>query len=125
MSSEQDYDIEPFEDRYNQLEKSKKQGLESFWGDIVSFLSDTERDWVRKQDIKNSQGINNRRFSHGYDAFIEVFEPPVGTGEAFAFYEMDYDEIVYVGEELEIPGPSIEILRTDTDRYLEGDQEDI
>ena len=120
MSEDRDYDVEPFDERYQALDRPEREGLESFWSDIVDFLDETDRDWVRKQDIKEAQDITNRRFSQGYDGFIEVFEPPVGVGDAFAFYEMDYEKIVYVGDEIGISSPSRRELRSRMDRYLEG-----
>jgi hypothetical protein len=94
------YDLSELEERYSNLEESHQTSLEMYWSDITDFLDETDLDWVKKQNIKEEQDIEARKFSHAYKAFIEVFEPSVSTGNAFAFYEMDYDELVELGEEL-------------------------
>lgn len=90
------------ERRYESLEDCEYEGLNSFWNEITDYLQETDLDWIRKDDIKEGQDIDNIGFSQAYDAFLELFEPPMSTGEAFAFYEMDYEDIVEAGEELDI-----------------------
>lgn len=110
-----DYDLSELEERYEGLDDPQESGLNSYWSDIVGFLDETDRDWVRKEDIKDGQDIENRRFSQAYDAFLELFELSSGTGDAFAFFQMDYEDILEVGEELDLGSA----MQVESNRYRE------
>lgn len=125
MTLENQYDIQELEQRYEDLDEALETGLNSYWADIITFLEETDRDWVKKEHIKEARGIDNVRFSQGYDGFLEVFKPEIGTGGAFAFYEMDYEAVKDAGEKIGLPE-----VETDEeegyrwDEFLEGDYED-
>lgn len=120
------YDLDKLERRYEDLTEKERSELRFFWTDIVGFLGETDRDWVRKKDIEEGEGIDDSDFARAYDGFLKVFDPPMSAGDAFAFYEMEHEDIVEFGEEAGLPDVNQgEKLSSPVDEYLENDYGDI
>lgn len=111
--------------KYERLEPSERSALKSYWEDIVLFLDETDRDWVKKEYIKDARGITGNGFAPGYDGFLKLFDPPTGTGGAFAFYEMDYEGMKAAGEAIGLPEVPLEEDVDLVEEALEGDYEEV
>lgn len=123
MSRYDKYDRDDLERRFRELDEIEKLALEDNWKEIKSFLRATDRDWVKREHIEDDLE-DGKSILPAYQAFLQVFQPPTGTADSFALYEMNYSEVVKAGEEI-ILGDDVRKREPNfVDEFLEGDYED-
>jgi hypothetical protein len=119
---------EDWQSLYNELSRGRRNALERDWTTLRKAIDQSGLSWATSGDfrryLEEERGVEStnklRTAVMAFNAFREVYQPPTGTGDSIAFYQLEADRLDDFASELGLKPRSPVNYRSGVDQHIQS-----